>query len=51
MLCVVEGRVLRKIFGRKREEVTENKEFRVSVTTQIYSYYLINHLDTSAAVL
>jgi hypothetical protein len=23
------GRVLRKIFGRKREEVTENKEFRV----------------------
>jgi len=29
MLCVVESRVLKKIFGRKWAEVTGNKEFRV----------------------
>ena len=29
MLCVFEGRVLKKVFGRNREEVTGNKEFRV----------------------
>ena len=29
LLCVFGSRVLKKIFGRKREEVTGDKEFRV----------------------
>jgi len=39
MLCVVESRVLKKIFGRKREEVTGKKEFRVFShnTTLLYN--------------